>query len=239
MIGALVFDFDGLILDTETSGYEAWRKIYAEHDQVLPRDRWLKRIGTDGSGFDPMAELRARVGEDLDEERVRSRRMAFHRAHIAGLEQMPGVRGCLEYARAQSIGTGIASSSPGSWVNGHLERLGLRHFFDEVVTVEHVDAAKPAPDLYLRATERLGVDPGDAIAVEDSPNGVQSAKAAGLYCVAVPGPMTRTLSFADADAVLPSLDARPVDEWIARAARSRAARRGTGRRARYEGRGTA
>jgi HAD superfamily hydrolase (TIGR01509 family) len=150
--------------------------------------------------------------------------MAFHRAHLAGLDQMPGVRACLEYARAKSIGTAIASSSPFGWVNGHIERLGLTHFFDQIVTVEDVDAAKPAPDLYLRATELLDVDPGDAIALEDSPNGVQSAKAAGLYCVAVPGPMTRTLSFEAADAVLASLDARPADEWIAQAAAARDAR---------------
>jgi len=218
---ALVFDFDGLILDTETSVYEAWRIVYEEHDQVLPKERWLTRIGTDGSGFDPLAELRARVGETLDAERIRHRRMAFHRAHIAGLEQMPGVRACLEHARAKSMGTAIASSSPFDWVSGHIERLGLSHFFDQIVTVEHVDAAKPAPDLYLRAAELLEVDPRDAIALEDSPNGVQSAKAAGLYCVAVPGPMTRTLCFEAADAVLASLDACPAGEWIARAAAAR------------------
>jgi HAD superfamily hydrolase (TIGR01509 family) len=224
MIRALVFDFDGLILDTETSVYEAWRIVYEEHDQVLPKDRWLTRIGTDGSGFDPLAELCERVGEALDAEKIRSRRMAFHRAHIAKLDQMPGVRACLEYARAKSINTAIASSSPNSWVSGHIERLGLAHFFDEVVTAEHVEAAKPAPDLYLRATELLGVDPGDAIALEDSPNGVASAKAAGLFCVAVPGPMTRTLSFHAADAILASLDARPAGEWIAEAAAARAPR---------------
>jgi HAD superfamily hydrolase (TIGR01509 family) len=221
---ALVFDFDGLILDTETSVYEAWRIVYEEHDQVLPRDRWLSRIGTDGSAFDPLVELCARVGETLDTERIRHRRMAFHRAHNEGLDQMPGVRACLEHARAKSIRTAIASSSPFNWVNGHIERLGLTHFFDQIVTAEHVDAAKPAPDLYLRATELLGVDPGDAIALEDSPNGVQSAKAAGLYCIAVPGPMTRTLSFEAADTVLASLDARPAGEWIAQAAAARDAR---------------
>jgi HAD superfamily hydrolase (TIGR01509 family) len=224
MIRALVFDFDGLILDTETSVYEAWRVVYAEHDQVLPRDRWLTRIGTDGSGFDPLAELRERVGETLDAEEIRSRRMAFHRAHIAKLDQMPGVRACLEFARAKSIGTAIASSSPYDWVSGHIGRLGLAHFFDHVVTAEHVEAAKPAPDLYLRATRLLGVEPGDAIALEDSPNGVESAKAAGLFCVAVPGPMTRTLSFHAADAILASLDARPAGEWIAEAAAARAPR---------------
>jgi HAD superfamily hydrolase (TIGR01509 family) len=224
MIRALVFDFDGLILDTETSVYEAWRIVYEEHDQVLPKDRWLTRIGTDGSGFDPLAELCERVGEALDAEKIRSRRMAFHRAHIAKLNQMPGVRACLEFARAKSIGTAIASSSPYDWVSGHIGRLGLAHFFDHVVAAEHVEAAKPAPDLYLRATRLLGVDPGDAIALEDSPNGVESAKAAGLFCVAVPGPMTRTLSFHAADAILASLDARPAGEWIAEAAAARTPR---------------
>jgi HAD superfamily hydrolase (TIGR01509 family) len=221
---ALVFDFDGLILDTETSVYEAWRIVYEEHDQVLPRDRWLSRIGTDGSAFDPLVELCARVGENLDAEEIRKRRMAYHRAHLEGLDQMPGVRACLEHARAKSIGTAIASSSPFYWVSGHIERLGLTHFFDQIVTAEHVDAAKPAPDLYLRATELLGVDPVDAIALEDSPNGVRSAKAAGLYCIAVPGPMTRTLSFEAADSVMASLDARPAGEWIAQAAAARDAR---------------
>ena len=225
MIRAVVFDFDGLILDTETSVYEAWRTVYEEHDQVFPRDRWLMRIGTDGSAFDPLVELRARVGEALDAQQIRRRRMAFHRAHIEKLDQMPGVRACLEYARAESIGTAIASSSSNDWVNGHIERLGLAHFFDQVVTVEHVEAAKPAPDLYLRATERLGVDPNDAIALEDSPNGVQSAKAAGLFCIAVPGPMTQTLSFDAADTILTSLDARPAGEWIAQAEAARRTRR--------------
>ncbi|MBW2540574.1 MAG: HAD family hydrolase [Deltaproteobacteria bacterium] len=222
---ALVFDFDGLILDTETSVYEAWRIVYEEHDQVLPRDRWLTRIGTDGSAFDPLLELRERVGETLDAEQIKQRRMAYHRAHIEKLDQMPGVRACLEHARAESIGTAIASSSPFYWVSGHVERLGLTPFFDQIVTAEHVSAAKPAPDLYLRATELLGVDPRDAIALEDSPNGVQSAKAAGLYCIAVPGPMTRTLCFEGADSVMASLDERPAGEWIAQAAAARDADR--------------
>jgi beta-phosphoglucomutase-like phosphatase (HAD superfamily) len=117
----------------------------------------------------------------------------------------------------------IASSSPMEWVDPHVERLGLRHFFEQIVTADRVDAAKPAPDLYLRAVELLGVDPREVIALEDSPNGVAAAKAAGLYCIAVPGPMTRTLSFEAADAVLPSLESRPPSVWIAEAAAARAA----------------
>ena len=221
MIRALIFDFDGLILDTETSVFEAWRHTYADYGQVLPRDRWLAAIGTDHASYDPLDDLRALVGAELDAEEIRRRRRNFHDEQLHRLEQMPGVLASLEHARKRQIALAIASSSSMEWVGGHIERLGLSHFFEEIVTTDQVRAAKPAPDLYLRAVELLGVDPADAIAVEDSPNGVAAAKAAGLYCVAVPGPMTRTLSFDAADTVLPSLDARPAAEWIAEAAADR------------------
>ena len=221
MIRALVFDFDGLIVDTETRVFEAWRSTYADHGQVLPRDRWLATIGTDGASFDPLEHLRVLVRAKLDVEEIDRRRRNFH---YEPLEQMPGVLASLEHARTRQIRLAIASSSSMEWVGAHIERLGLSHFFDEIVTIDQVRAAKPAPDLYLRAVERLGVNPAEAIAVEDSPNGVAAAKAAGLYCVAVPGPMTRTLSFDAADIVLPSLDARPAAEWIAEAAATQAAR---------------
>jgi HAD superfamily hydrolase (TIGR01509 family) len=224
MIRALIFDFDGLILDTETCVFEAWRNTYADHGQVLPRDRWLDAIGSDHASYDPLEELRALVGAELDVEEIHRRRRNFRDEQLHQLEQMPGVLASLEHARERRIGLAIASSSPMEWVGDHIERLGLSHFFEQIVTADQVRAAKPAPDLYLRAVELLGVHPSDAIALEDSPNGVAAAKAAGLYCVAVPGPMTRTLSFAAADAVLPSLDAQPAAEWIAEAATARAAR---------------
>ncbi len=217
MIRALIFDFDGLILDTETCVFEAWQNTYADHGQVLPRDRWLDAIGSDHSSYDPLEELRALVGAELDVGEIHRRRRDFRAGQLDQLVQMPGVLASLEHARDEQMSLAIASSSPMEWVGGHIERLGLSHFFKEIVTADQVRAAKPAPDLYLRATELLGVDPTNAIAVEDSPNGVAAAKAAGLYCVAVPGPMTRTLSFDAADSVIPSLDAQPAAEWIAEA----------------------
>ena len=223
MIRALIFDFDGLILDTETCVFEAWRSTYADHGQVLPRDRWLDAIGSDHAAYDPLEELRALVGAELDIEEIHRRRRIIRDGQVDQLEQMPGVLASLEHAREKQIGLAIASSSPMDWVGGHIERMGLSRFFEEIVTADQVRAAKPAPDLYLRAVQLLGVHPADAIAVEDSPNGVAAAKAAGLYCVAVPGPMTRTLSFDAADAVLPSLDARPAADWIAEAATAQAA----------------
>jgi HAD superfamily hydrolase (TIGR01509 family) len=221
MIRALIFDFDGLILDTETCVFESWRMVYTDHGQVLPRDRWLAAIGSDHSSYDPLEELRGLVGGELDVGEIHRRRRAFRDEQLYQLEQMPGVLASLEHARECRIELAIASSSPMDWVGDHIERLGMSHFFEQIVTADQVRAAKPAPDLYLRAVELLGVHPADAVALEDSPNGVAAAKAAGLYCVAVPGPMTRSLSFDAADAVLPSLDAQSPDEWIATAAAAR------------------
>ena len=222
---ALVFDFDGLILDTETSGYEAWRTRLRGARPGASKDRWLTRIGTDGSGFDPLAELRARVGGTLDAEQIRHRRMAFHRAQIEQLDQMPGVRACLEHARAESIGTAIASSSPFNWVNGHIERLGLspllrsgRHRRSTWTPQNRHRISTFAPpncSAWTPATRsRWRIRP-----MASSPRRPLASTA-----FAVPGPMTRTLSFEAADAVLPSLDARPAGEWIAQAAAARDAR---------------
>jgi HAD superfamily hydrolase (TIGR01509 family) len=213
-IRALVFDFDGLVLDTESCVYESWRSVYAEHGCELPLDRWCSAIGADVSTFDPLADLRARVGERLDVGDLQRRRRQHRDALLAALEPMPGVISRLREARAHGLGTGLASSSQRPWVEDHLTRLGLRHYFDTLATEEDVAAVKPAPDLYLRALGFLGVGAGEALAIEDSPNGVAAAKAAGLRCIAVPGPMTRHLSFAEADVVLDSLAERTLPALI-------------------------
>jgi HAD superfamily hydrolase (TIGR01509 family) len=213
VIRALVFDFDGLILDTETLVYEAWQLAYAEHGETLPLDEWCAVIGTDGASFDPLEVLRARVGS-FDEAAMQERRREFREARLAELRPLPGVLATLEQARDRGLRLAVASSSDNDWVVGNLERLGLAHHFEQVATGNQVRAAKPAPDVYQLAIARLGVRPDESLALEDSPNGVRAAKAAGLTCLAVPGPMTRDLAFHHADAVTPSLAARPIGEWI-------------------------
>jgi HAD superfamily hydrolase (TIGR01509 family) len=211
---ALVFDFDGLVLDTETCVYESWRAVYAEHGCELPLDRWCEAIGSTVDLFDPFEDLRARVGARLDAEQMQERRRRHRDALLAELEPMPGVGAWLRDARARGLGLGLASSSDRLWVESHLKRLELRHFFDAVATEDDVAAVKPAPDLYLHATAALQVEPGEAVAIEDSPNGVAAAVAAGLRCIAVPGPMTRHLDFGGADLVVDSLADRPLVDLI-------------------------
>jgi HAD superfamily hydrolase (TIGR01509 family) len=180
MPDALFFDFDGLMVDTETTAYESWRFVYEAHGAELSRDLWVSHIGTDGKSFSPMGHLAELTGRELDVEDVNRRRRA-HRAELfEGLRPLPGIVDWLEAARERGIAIGVVSSSPTQWVHEHLERVSLREHVDFLKTRDDVPRAKPHPDLYQHALEHLGVHESRAIALEDSPNGLAAAKAAGL-----------------------------------------------------------
>jgi HAD superfamily hydrolase (TIGR01509 family) len=202
---AIVFDLDGVVLDTESTDFAAWKRAYREHGHTLPADRWIEAIGSDGSRFDPLAELRRRVGAGFDEEAMQRARRAHRDSLVAKLRPLPGVVELLDQAEHAGVATAVASSSEREWVEGHLEVLGIRERFHVLRCKEDVARVKPDPALYREAVEALGVAPSQAIAIEDSPNGLAAALAAGLFTVAVPGPMTRGLDFSAADLMLASL----------------------------------
>ena len=205
---ALIFDFDGLILDTETCTYETTARIFADHGQTLDLAWWHSIIGTANhphwSGV-----LADRLGRPVDRAALVAQREARRLRVIDALSPCVGVVELLDAAVAEGIPTAVASSSGLDWVGGHLERLGLRSRFSAVVTRDDLGGAegrtKPAPDLFLIAAERLGVEPARCLAFEDSPNGVAAARAAGMVVVGVPGPMTSGLDFGAAHLVVPSL----------------------------------
>ena len=214
-VRALLFDFDGLIVDTETPSFASWQEVYREHGQELPLERWAAVIGTIG-GFEPLDYLEELHGP-VDRQAVNERR----REHELGLVEIenlrPGVLDYLEEANRLGIKTAIVSSSSRSWVDRHLIRLERAEHFDEIVTADlDQERAKPRPTLYLEALERLGVSADEAIAFEDSPNGVKAAKAAGIYTVAVPNGVTISLGLGEADLVLDSLAQMPLHELLAR-----------------------
>lgn len=217
MIRALIFDFDGLILDTEGPEFQTWQEIYAEHGGTLSFDSWAETIGTIG-GFDPYAELERQLGRALDREAIRQRRRQRFQELIAGQTARPGVTDYLEAASARGLRLAVASSAPRDWVAGHLERLGLRQYFDCLRCADDVTRVKPDPELYLAALAALDVLPTEAIALEDSPNGITAAKRAGLFCVAVPNPLTGQLSLAHADLQVESLAQLSLDQLLARVA---------------------
>ena len=216
-IKALVFDFDGLIVDTEGPEYEAWRDTWAEYGHQLTLEEWVQCIGTNApDGWHPLEELARRMGEGFDREEANRRRQARHHPVIHALASpLPGIVELLDQAEAAGLATAIASSSGSDWVPVLLDQLGLRHRFAHLSIFDGTCPAKPAPDLYVRACAALGVRPVEAVAFEDSPNGIAAAKAAGLWCVAVPHEITRGLDLSLADLVVPTLEGVAMDQLLA------------------------
>jgi HAD superfamily hydrolase (TIGR01509 family) len=213
-VKALILDFDGLILDTETTDFESWRVVYQDHGVRMPREEWIQAIGSDGKAFDPVARLAALTGQAFEAAALRDARRRVRDTMLERLAPLPGVVAWIEQATSRGMKLAIASSSPQPWVEGHLSRAGLRHHFAQLVTAEQVPRVKPDPALYLRALSVLGVAPGEALAVEDSPHGVAAARAARVKCIAVPGPMTRGCDFRQADLLLGSLAERSLEDVL-------------------------
>jgi HAD superfamily hydrolase (TIGR01509 family) len=216
-IKALIFDFDGLILDTETPEYQVWQAIYREHGFELPHEEWGKIIGGYGiSNFDAAEHLASLTQGRLDPVSLRER----HRLESAALTLrqpiLPGVMDYLNDARRLGLRLAIASSSPHSWVDAHTQRLGIFDCFDELICRDDVapGRTKPNPDLFLLALDQLGVRSDEAIVFEDSPNGVNAAHAAGIFAVAVPNPTTSLLTIENADITVSSLADLPLPELL-------------------------
>lgn len=225
-IKALVFDFDGLIVDTEVPIFRAWQRIYREHGQDLPLEQWLTIIGTASGPFDPVIDLAEKTGAKLDEQELKALEVLYYQEATALQQLLPGVIDYLVAARQLGLKTAVASSSTRKWVMDHLNRFGIGGRFDAIICREDVKRTKPDPDLYLTALQRLGVQPAEAIAFEDSSNGIHAAKAAGLFCVVVPNPLTVDLDLTEADLRLLTLEAMPLRDVIkeASAVRKRPAR---------------
>jgi len=201
---AVVFDFDGLILDTELPEYTTVKAEFEAHGVELPLDEWLDIIG---SADHPhwLDWLESLVDGPLEREVVHARRLAAHHEMIMRNEVLPGVTELLDEAEALGIPAAVASSSPRSWVAGHLERLGLLGRFGALRTREDVERAKPWPDLFLAAVDAVGAPPAAAVAFEDSRNGSLAAQAAGLFCVVAPNSLTQAQDLTHADLVVASL----------------------------------
>jgi len=221
MIHALIFDFDGLILDTETPEFHVWQRIFRQHAQELDATTWGQVVGGYGlSEFDPASHLQSLVNHPLDLGALRARHRRESDALTERQSIMPGVLDYLAAARRLDLRLAIASSSPHDWVDARLQRLGLLDYFEVTICSEDVGGkahTKPHPDLYLKTLAVMHLSAGQALAFEDSPNGVQAARAAGIFVVAVPNPLTALLGVGGADLVLPSLAAMPLADVLARA----------------------
>jgi len=195
MIKALIFDFDGTIIDTETPWYVAFREAYNEYGVELTQELYSQCVGTDLNRFDPYEYLITEKKLPIDREVFRS---SIHLRHkeLMDLENIrPGVIEYLEAAKDARLRIGLASSSPMKWVGKYLDQLNIRHYFECIRTSDHVTHVKPDPELYIQTLECLQVKADEAIAIEDSLHGARAAAAAGMHCVVTPNEMTSFMEF--------------------------------------------
>jgi HAD superfamily hydrolase (TIGR01509 family) len=217
MLKALIFDFDGLILDTETPDYQTWQSIYREHGFELPQDEWGKIVGGWGiSTFDAAAHLSLLLQGRLDSVSLRDRHRLETSALLLSQPVLPGVVDTLREAKRLGLKLAIASSSPHSWVDTHAKRLRIFDYFDRIICEDEVGIGrtKPNPDLFLIALKQLQIQKNEAIVFEDSPNGVKAARLAGIFVVAVPNPVTALFPPGNANLTLTSLTDLSLQELL-------------------------
>ena len=206
MLKAVIFDFDGTILDTESPEYQSWCEVYESHGQSLDLAAWCRGVGT-RNGFDPYAHLEGLLAAPIDRDAVRATVKA-RKSELGDLVTIrDGVEQLLQEAQEMGLGLAVASSSDPDWVNGGLERWDLSRYFHAVVCTGPDLPPKPDPALYVSALEWLGAQAHEAVAFEDSPNGIAASTAAGIYTVACPNPVTSLLDLSKAELVVVSLNA--------------------------------
>ncbi len=213
-IRALIFDFDGLILDTEGPIFQSWQELYESYGGQLSFSTWAKIIGTVSNEFDHFEELEKQIGSPLDRAKLSPQRRQRELDLIAEQPLQPGVENYLKDAKLIGLKIGLASSSPCSWVTGHLTQRGLIDYFDCIYARDDVKVVKPDPELYLSVLEELGVRADQAFVIEDSPIGITAAQRAGLFCVAVPNALTALMPLDHADMRLDSLTDISLEELI-------------------------
>lgn len=216
---AAIFDFDGLLIDTEGPWYDVFREIYARFGQTLTSEQWSVFVGTHDPAHDWYTMLSPYLDKGVTRESLAEETSLMHRARMESTTLRPGVLDYLTAAREFSLKIGLASSSSASWIYPFLEQHELRPYFSVICTADDVTRVKPDPALYLLACERLCVSPKAAIAFEDSPNGARAAKAAGLACVVVPNVLTANYPFDEHDARLSSMAEQTLDTLLERLGR--------------------
>lgn len=213
-IRAIIFDFDGLIVDTETPWFHAYREMFEELGATLPLVEWAKCIGTQNGEFNPIDYLEQQISMTIDRGQFERQTALKHTALVKTMDIRPGVVDYLQSAQRLGLRIGLASSSSRSWVEAYLKKYELYSYFEVIRTQDDVAKVKPDPELYLQALEHLGVKPTEAIVFEDSLNGLRAAKAAGIYCVIVPNEVTSELEFVHHDLRLASMEHMSLEDII-------------------------
>ncbi len=205
MLQAVIFDFDGTLVDTETAEFEARKAVLAKYDVPLSMEDWQHNIGLATNDFDPFQALVEKLGDDFNRTALNAQVSYAANNFVRKQPLLPGVTEIIDALIAADITIAVASNSPHSWVDNWLAFHGLLPKMATVVCRDDVEFGKPAPDIYNVVTARLGYAPETMISIEDSHTGVASAKAAGLQSIAVPLPFITGHDYSAADLHITSI----------------------------------
>lgn len=214
----ILFDFDGLILDTEMPIYLAWKEKFSEQGWKLPLDDWAEILGKASHEMDRILDQVVQLHDPASRREFIEQVSSREKELVAEQAPLPGAVELIQKANREGLLLGVVSSSDQNWVHSHLDRLGLLEYFHHTSCADDVEAAKPDPALYHLGLKKMGAEPDRVVVLEDSPNGVLAAKRAGLYCIAVPNELTSQLPFFEnggqPDQVLNSLEDFPWQELM-------------------------
>lgn len=213
LIKAVIFDFDGLIFDSETYMFESMRQVFLYHQLNLTIEEWCNKCINNPDKYDAYTYFQERLGESINRNEIGRLHEREYLKLINSKNSRPGVLEYLQRSKALGIKVGLATNNTRQWVDMHLKKLNLSKYFDYICTVEDVEEKKPNPEPYLKVLKELNVDPRDAIAFEDSPDGAKSAINANIFCVVVPNEVTKLMEFrnGDYDLIIESMENLSLD----------------------------
>lgn len=203
---AVIFDFDGLLVDTEYAIYSSWLRVFATSGHPLPLDLFNQCLGSGYTHWNPGDHLEKLTGQTFDWDAINARRQEEIVRDLEHAGLLPGAGELIRHLAEKGTPMGVASSSSHRWVDGWLNKLDIMPYFRTVVCRDDGLPVKPNPDLFLKAAENMGIPPADCLVLEDSQNGTTAAFHAGMPVISIPNRVTARADFSHASVILVSLN---------------------------------
>lgn len=202
MIKCVIFDMDGVLIDTEPLHYKVWQEVFAERGLSIDYENYKDCIGSTRKFLYEL--ILKNYGRDFRDDPTIPKRFIEIKDKFLNENGIPQIEGVVETVKAlheKGYMLAVASSSPLRYINFAMEKLGIASCFDLLFSGEQVKNPKPAPDTFLAVSEKLGISPDECVVIEDSENGSKAARAARMYCFGFANPNSGNQDLSAADEI--------------------------------------